>query len=142
MNLTLPAGGTSPASSSYMEGLRIASGKNWRSDGRSAQLLWVDWSGALDIWQLTKMNRMSSSRPEAFSLASFKRRARLFQCLLLPYGAVPVVPAAFMEVVTQHALAKQKKDDCQDDYKQELSNSERGWLSSGRGRRIHFTCPP
>jgi hypothetical protein len=60
----------------------------------------------------------------------------------LPYGAVPVIPAAFMEVVTHHALAKQKKEDCQDDYKQELSNSERGWLSSGRGRRIHFTFPP
>jgi hypothetical protein len=38
-----------------------------------------------------------------------------------------VVPAALKETVTQHALAKQKKDDCQDDYKQELSNSERGW---------------
>jgi hypothetical protein len=37
-----------------------------------------------------------------------------------------------MEAVTHHAMAKQKKDDCQDDYKQELSNSERGRLSSGR----------
>jgi hypothetical protein len=33
-------------------------------------------------------------------------------------------PAAFKEAVTHHALAKQKKDDCQDDDKQELSNSE------------------
>jgi hypothetical protein len=61
-----------------------------------------------------------------------------FQCLLLSGGAVPVDPAAFMEAVTHHALAKQKKDDCQDDYKQELSNSERGWFSSGRGRCIHL----
>jgi len=45
-------------------------------------------------------------------------------------------PAAFKEAVTHHALAKQKKDDCQDDYKEELSNSERGWLSSCRVRRF------
>jgi hypothetical protein len=51
-----------------------------------------------------------------------------------------VDPAAFMEAVMHHALAKQKKDDCQDDYKQELSNSERGRLSSGRGRRIQRSC--
>jgi hypothetical protein len=51
-------------------------------------------------------------------------------------GAVPVKPAAFKEAVMHHALAKQKKDDCQEDYKQELSNSERGWLSSCRARRI------
>jgi hypothetical protein len=42
-----------------------------------------------------------------------------------------VKPAAFKEAVTHHALAKQKKDDCQDDYKQQLSNSERGWLRVG-----------
>jgi hypothetical protein len=40
-------------------------------------------------------------------------------------GTVPVKPAAFKEAMTHHALAKQKKDDCQDDYKQQLSNSER-----------------
>jgi hypothetical protein len=51
-------------------------------------------------------------------------------------GAVPVKPAAFKEAVMQHALAKQKKNDCQEDYKQELFNSERGRLSSGRARRI------
>jgi hypothetical protein len=51
-----------------------------------------------------------------------------------------VDPAAFMEAVTHHAMAKQKKDDCQDDYKQELSNSERGWLSSCRVRRIRMGC--
>ena len=48
--------------------------------------------------------------------------------------------AALMEAVTHHALAKQKKDDCQDDYKQELSNSERGWLSSCRSPRIQRSC--
>jgi hypothetical protein len=51
-------------------------------------------------------------------------------------GAVPVKPAAFKKAVMHHALAEQKKDDCQEDYKQELSNSERGWLSSCRARRI------
>jgi hypothetical protein len=34
-----------------------------------------------------------------------------------------VDPAASKEAVTHHALGKEKKDDCQDDYKQELSNS-------------------
>jgi hypothetical protein len=61
------------------------------------------------------------------------------QCQLLSVGAVPVDPASFMEAVTHHALAKQKKDDHQEDYKQDLSNSERGWLSSSGDRRIHFT---
>jgi hypothetical protein len=32
-------------------------------------------------------------------------------------GAVPVNPAALKEAVTHHAFAKQKKDDCQEDYK-------------------------
>jgi hypothetical protein len=37
-----------------------------------------------------------------------------------------MLPAALKETVTHHALAEQKKDDCQDDYKQEPSNSEPG----------------
>jgi hypothetical protein len=53
-------------------------------------------------------------------------------------GAVPVFPATLKEAVTHHALAKQKKNDHQEHYKQELSNSERGWLSSVKGRRIHL----
>jgi hypothetical protein len=47
-----------------------------------------------------------------------------FQCLLLAYGTVPVFAAALKEAVTHHALAKQKKDDHQDNHKQELPNSE------------------
>jgi hypothetical protein len=39
-------------------------------------------------------------------------------------GAVPVFPATLKEAVTHHALTKQKKDDYQDNYKHELSNSE------------------
>ena len=35
-----------------------------------------------------------------------------------------------MEAVTHHALGEQEKDDCEDDYKQETSNSETRWLSS------------
>jgi hypothetical protein len=46
--------------------------------------------------------------------------------ILLSDGAVPVDPLALKEAVTQHAMAKQKKKDRQEDYKQELSNSERG----------------
>jgi hypothetical protein len=38
-----------------------------------------------------------------------------------------------MEAVMHHALGKQKKDNCQDDKKQELSNSEPGRL---------FPCRP
>jgi hypothetical protein len=41
-----------------------------------------------------------------------------------------VKPAALKEAVPHHAVAKQKKDDCQEDYKQEVSSSEGGWLSS------------
>jgi hypothetical protein len=58
-------------------------------------------------------------------------------CLLLSDGAVPVKPPALKEAVTHHALAKQKKDDCQEDYKEELPNSERGRLWFFRVRRIH-----
>jgi hypothetical protein len=39
-------------------------------------------------------------------------------------GAVLVDPASSKEAVTHHALAKQKKADCQGDNKQELYNSE------------------
>ena len=49
-----------------------------------------------------------------------------------------MVPAALKEAMTHHALAKQKKDDCQDDYKQELSNSEGGWLRSCRACSIQL----
>jgi hypothetical protein len=55
-------------------------------------------------------------------------------------GAIPVDALASKEAVTHHVLAKQKKDDCQDDYKQELSNSERGWLSSCMVFRIQASC--
>jgi hypothetical protein len=52
--------------------------------------------------------------------------------VLLSGGAILVDPAASKESVTHHALAQNKKDDCQNDYKQELSSSERGRLSSCR----------
>jgi hypothetical protein len=51
-----------------------------------------------------------------------------------------VFPATLEEAMTHHALAKQKKDDCQDDYKHGLSNSERGWLSFCRVLRIQVSC--
>jgi len=50
-----------------------------------------------------------------------------------------VDPLALKEAVTHHALAKQKEDDRQDDDKQELSNSEREWLSACRVRHIRLT---
>jgi hypothetical protein len=55
-------------------------------------------------------------------------------------GAVRVNPAASKEPVPQHVLGKEKKDDHQDDYKQEPSNPERGWLVFFRGRRIRTSC--
>ena len=61
-------------------------------------------------------------------------------CLLLSDGAVPVSSAALEEAVSHHTMAKHKKDDCQEDYKQELSNSKRGWLSSCRACRIQISC--
>jgi len=51
-----------------------------------------------------------------------------------------VSSAALEEAVSHHTMAKHKKDDCQKDYKQELSNSKRGWLSSCRACRIQISC--
>jgi hypothetical protein len=51
-------------------------------------------------------------------------RPSLFQRLLWSESAVLVDPAASKETVMHHALGKQKKSNCQDDKKQELSNLE------------------
>jgi len=48
-----------------------------------------------------------------------------FSCQLWADGTAAIDLAAFMEAMTDHALGKQKKDDCQDDYKKEASDSER-----------------
>jgi hypothetical protein len=54
--------------------------------------------------------------------------------------------AAFTEAMTHHALGKQKKDECQDDYEQEVSNPERGWSFSFMGGCLrisyHQNLPP
>jgi hypothetical protein len=39
-------------------------------------------------------------------------------------GSVRVNPAASKEPVPHHALDEEKKDDCQDDRKEQLSNPE------------------
>lgn len=49
-------------------------------------------------------------------------------------------PSTAKEAVMDHTLAKKEKDDCQDDYEQELSNSERRWFWSSSGRRIRVRC--
>jgi hypothetical protein len=51
-----------------------------------------------------------------------------------------VFPATLKEAMTHHVVGKQKKEDYQDDYKHELSNSERGWLPSARVLRIQVSC--
>jgi hypothetical protein len=48
-------------------------------------------------------------------------------------------PTASKEAVAYHALAKQKKKDCQDDYQQEPSNAEPGWLSPCGIRHIQIS---
>jgi hypothetical protein len=59
--------------------------------------------------------------------------------MLLSERSVPVNPAALKKSVTHHAVAEQKKDDGQDNYKQKLSSSERGWLQFLAVRRILWT---
>jgi hypothetical protein len=39
-------------------------------------------------------------------------------------GAMLVAPASSKEAVTHHVVRKQKKEDCQDNYKHELSNAQ------------------
>jgi hypothetical protein len=53
-------------------------------------------------------------------------------------GAVLVDPAASKETVMHHALGKQKKGNCQDDKKQELSNLEPERLFPCRGCLIRI----
>jgi hypothetical protein len=55
---------------------------------------------------------------------------------LLSEGSVPVKPAALKKSVTHHAVAEQKKDDCQEYDKQELFSSERRRLLFSAVRRI------
>ena len=85
-------------------------------------------------FSLRESNRQDMAAQYCVDSQKWIEKARL----LLSDGAVPVFPATLKEAMTHHALPKQKKDDRQDSYKQELSNSEKGWLSSGRGQLIHF----
>ena len=62
------------------------------------------------------------------------------QCLLWLDGAVTVDPAASEEAVTHHAQAKQKKTDCQSDYKQEPYNSKPARLWFCGARRVRISC--
>jgi len=66
--------------------------------------------------------------------------AEIVTFLLWTGDVVPVESSAVMEVVTHHVLAKQKKDDYQDEYKQELSKPKRGWVSYCRGRPLRISC--
>jgi hypothetical protein len=54
------------------------------------------------------------SSPLFEELASFSGRDR----------AMLVAPASSKEAVTHHAVGKQKQKECQDNYKQELSNPQ------------------
>jgi hypothetical protein len=54
--------------------------------------------------------------------------------------AVPVDTAAFKKAVVHHALAQEKKYDCQSDKKQELSNSKPARPFSCGGSFIRVRC--
>jgi hypothetical protein len=54
---------------------------------------------------------------------------------------VPLLRAASKEAMLHHALRKEKKKNRQHDGKQELSNSETGWRSSGRFLVVHDDKP-
>ena len=92
-------------------------------------------------------NIASHSRPKYQHMKASKRRRLTAPPLcisvhcralnpLLSERAVPVNPSALKESVTHHAVAKQKKDDCQKDYEQEVSTSEGRRLWVSRVRRI------
>jgi hypothetical protein len=54
--------------------------------------------------------------------------------------SVPVDTAAFKEAVVHHALAKEKKGDCQGDQKQKLPNCEPARPFWFRGCLIRVRC--
>jgi hypothetical protein len=57
----------------------------------------------------------------------------------LAEGAVSVNPATLKEAMTHQAVAEQKKDDGQENYKEEFSSSERGRLLFFRAVRTGWT---
>jgi PAS domain S-box-containing protein len=83
-------------------------------------------------------NENVALREEIERSSMFEEIAGSSQALLLPYGAVSVFPATLKEAVTHHAVAEQKKDNHQNNYQEELPNSEGRRLSSGRSRLIHL----
>jgi hypothetical protein len=57
----------------------------------------------------------------------------------LSEGTVPVDPAALMEAVMHHALAKQEQDDYQDGHEENTSNAKSDCLSVCMGLRIRMS---
>jgi hypothetical protein len=55
-------------------------------------------------------------------------------------GAMLVAPASSKKAVTHHAVGKQKKEECQDNYKQELSNPQPHGPSFFSRYRIQIGC--
>ena len=70
-----------------------------------------------------------------FDLSDLDDDQDAFHPLLRPHGTVRVDPATSKEAVSHHALAKQKSEEYEDDYKHEQSNYRPGWPSSCIGRR-------
>jgi hypothetical protein len=77
-----------------------------------------------------KTGRQSPARPIIRRLASFSGRD----------GAMLVAPASSKKAVTHHAVGKQKKEECQDNYKQELSNPQPHGPSFFSRRCIQISC--
>jgi hypothetical protein len=55
-------------------------------------------------------------------------------------GAMLVAPASSKKAMTNHAVGKQKKEECQDNYKQELSNPQPHGPSFFSRRCIQISC--
>jgi hypothetical protein len=55
-------------------------------------------------------------------------------------GAMLIAPASSKEAVTHHAMGKQKKEDGQDNYKQELSDPQPHGPSFVSCRCIQISC--
>jgi hypothetical protein len=55
-------------------------------------------------------------------------------------GAMLIAPASSKEAVTHHAMGKQKKEECQDNYKQELSDPQPHGPSFVSCRCLQISC--
>jgi hypothetical protein len=83
-----------------------------------------------------QVNCKDRMRPQRFAaIRQSEPEPRFFPSRLWSDGSVAVVSATLMEAVPHHALYQQKTNDRQNDYDQQISDSEawRLWFSRCRG---------